>query len=162
MIKTKTIFNPYNRVWHIEDMPLNEVSTKLTPDELEKFLKICKNRNCTASELLKKLVLSIIETGEKGQTQPQSHVKPQDTESQTQRLDEPTVIETIQKIKNDEVNEQMLQELYVKLGEKLEKNSLTRPEETLFRMVHQKLRDKLLHNVAQTKTLTVEERFQYF
>lgn len=146
-------------------MLIKEISTKLTSDELDRFLEICKNRNCTPSDLIKKLVLSLIETSEKKQvTEPsqiQAKPKPQAAEMQTS-LDESTIIETIKKIENDEVSEEDLQEIYVKLGEKLEKNSLAKPEEALFRKVHQKLRDKLLHHVTQTKTLNVEERFQYF
>jgi len=146
-------------------MPIKEISTKLTSEELEQFLEICKNRNCTPSDLIKKLVLSLIETSEKKQatepSQRQATPKASKTEQQT-TLDESTTIEIIKKIENDEVNEQDLQEIYVKLGEKLEKNSLAKPEEVLFRKVHQKLRDKLLNRVAETKTLTVEERFQYF
>ncbi|MEK6944661.1 MAG: hypothetical protein AABW55_04405, partial [Thermoproteota archaeon] len=107
----------------------------------------------------------LIETSEKKQaTEPsQSQATPEasKTEQQTS-LDESTTIEIIKKIENDEASEEELQELYVKLGEKLEKNSLTKPEEALFRKVHQKLRDMLLKHVAQTKTLNVEERFQYF
>jgi len=160
-----TTFNPYNRVWLIEDMSIKEISTKLTPEELEQFLEICKNRNCTPSDLIKKLVLSLIETSDKKQTtgQSQRQAKPEATNVEQQTsLDESTIIEIIKKTENDEVSEEELQELYVKLGEKLEKNSLTKPEEALFRKVHQKLRDMLLKHVAQTKTLTVEERFQYF
>ncbi|MBI3253168.1 MAG: hypothetical protein HYZ56_00315 [Nitrosopumilales archaeon] len=160
-----TTFNPYNRVWLIEDMSIKEISTKLTPEELEQFLEICKNRNCAPSDLIKKLVLSLIETSEKKQDteSPQRQAKPETTNVEQQTsLDESTIIEIIKKIENDEVSEEELQELYVKLGEKLEKNSLTKPEETLFRKVHQKLRDMLLKHVAQTKTLNVEERFQYF
>jgi tRNA C32,U32 (ribose-2'-O)-methylase TrmJ len=147
-------------------MPIKEISTKLTSEELEQFLEICKNRNCTPSDLIKKLVLSLIETSEKKQAteeSSQSQTKPHaaKTEQQTS-LDESTTIEIIKKIENDEASEEELQELYVKLGEKLEKNSLTKPEEALFRKVHQKLRDMLLKHVAQTKTLNVEERFQYF
>ena len=146
-------------------MPIKEISTKLTTDELEQFLEICKNRNCTPSDLIKKLVLSLIETSDKKQItgQSQSQVKPEaaKTEHQTS-LDESTIIEIIKKIESNEVSEEELQELYVKLGEKLEKNSLTKPEEALFRKVHQNLRDMLLKHVAQTKTLTVEERFQFF
>ena len=160
-----TTFNPYNRVWLIEDMSIKEISTKLTSEELEQFLEICKNRNCTPSDLIKKLVLSLIETSDKKQTTgiSQSQAKPEAAKAEQQTsLDESTIIETIKKIENDEVSEEELQELYVKLGEKLEKNSLTKPEEALFRKVHQNLRDMLLKHVAQTKTLTVEERFQYF
>jgi len=160
-----TTFNPYNRVWLIEDMSIKEISTKLTPEELEQFLEICKNRNCTPSDLIKKLVLSLIETSDKKQTtgQSQRQAKPEATNVEQQTsLDESTIIEIIKKTENDEVSEEELQELYVKLGEKIEKNSLTKPEEALFRKVHQKLRDMLLKHVAQTKTLNVEERFQYF
>ncbi|MDP2667296.1 MAG: hypothetical protein Q8O65_01075, partial [Nitrosopumilaceae archaeon] len=67
-----TTFNPYNRVWLIEDMSIKEISTKLTPEELEQFLEICKNRNCTPSDLIKKLVLSLIETSDKKQITGQS------------------------------------------------------------------------------------------
>ena len=160
-----TTFNPYNRVWLIEDMSIKEISTKLTSEDLEQFLEICKNRNCTPSDLIKKLVLSLIETSDKKQTagMSQSQAKPEATKAEQQTsLDESIIIEIIKKIENDEVSEEELQELYVKLGEKLEKNSLTKPEEALFRKVHQNLRDMLLKHVAQTKTLTVEERFQYF
>ncbi len=146
-------------------MSIKEISTKLTPEELEQFLEICKNRNCTPSDLIKKLVLSLIETSDKKQTtgQSQRQAKPEATNVEQQTsLDESTIIEIIKKTENDEVSEEELQELYVKLGEKLEKNSLTKPEEALFRKVHQNLRDMLLKHVAQTKTLTVEERFQYF
>ena len=148
-------------------MSIKEISTKLTPEELEQFLEICKNRNCTPSDLIKKLVLSLIETSEKKQatkpSQSQAKPKPEAVKAEQQTsLDESTIIEIIKKIENDEVSEEELQELYVKLGEKLEKNSLTKPEEALFRKVHQKLRDMLLKHVAQTKTLNVEERFQYF
>lgn len=160
-----TTFNPYNRVWLIEDISIKEISTKLTPEELEQFLEICKNRDCTSSDLIKKLVLSLIETSDKKQTTDlsQSPAKPEAAKVEQQTsLDESTIIEIIKKIENDEVSEEELQELYVKLGEKLEKNSLTKPEEALFRKVHQNLRDMLLKHVAQTKTLNVEERFQYF
>jgi len=146
-------------------MSIKEISTKLTPEELEQFLEICKNRNCTPSDLIKKLVLSLIETSDKKQTtgQSQRQAKPEATNVEQQTsLDESTIIEIIKKTENDEVSEEELQELYVKLGEKIEKNSLTKPEEALFRKVHQKLRDMLLKHVAQTKTLNVEERFQYF
>ena len=145
-------------------MSIKEVSVKLTSDELDKFLEICKNRNCTPSDLVRKLVLSLIETSDKKQASVKSKAKPEvaKVEPQAQSLDESTIIEIIKKIENDEVNEQYLHELYVKLGEKLEKNSLTKSEETLFRKVHQKLRDMLLKHVAETKTLTVEERFKYF
>jgi len=145
-------------------MSIKEISTKLTSDEFDKFLEICKNRNCMPSDLVRKLVLSLIETTEKtslsqkkGQARETTKVEPH-----AQGIDESTIIEIIKKIENDEVNEEDLQEIYVKLGEKLEKNSLAKPEEVLFRKVHQKLRDKLLNRVAETKTLTVEERFQYF
>ncbi|MBI2006909.1 MAG: hypothetical protein HYS75_06625 [Nitrosopumilales archaeon] len=160
-----TTFNPYNRVWLIEDISIKEISTKLTPEELEQFLEICKNRDCTSSDLIKKLVLSLIETSDKKQTTDlsQSPAKPEAAKVEQQTsLDESTIIEIIKKIESDEVSEEELQELYVKLGEKLEKNSLTKPEEVLFRKIHQKLRDMLLKHVVQTKTLTVEERFQYF
>lgn len=148
-------------------MSIKEISTKLTSEELEQFLEICKSRNCTPSDLIKKLVLSLIETSEKKQatkpSQSQAKLKLEAVKAEQQTsLDESTIIEIIKKIESDEVSEEELQKLYVKLGEKLEKNSLTKPEEALFRKVHQKLRDMLLKHVAQTKTLNVEERFQYF
>ncbi|HXV51121.1 MAG TPA: hypothetical protein VD689_03240 [Nitrosopumilaceae archaeon] len=145
-------------------MSTKEISTKLTSDEYDKFLEICENRNCTPSDLARKLVLSLIETSDKKHAPLRRKVKTETVkvEPHVRGIDESTIIEIIKKIENDEVNEQDLQEIYVKLGEKLEKNSLAKPEEVLFRKVHQKLRDKLLNRVAETKTLTVEERFQYF
>ncbi len=142
-------------------MSSKEVSAKLTADEFDRFLKICKTRNCTPSEMIKKLILSVIETSGKKQTttSSQNEVK---AELQEQSFDESAIVELIKKIENDKLSEKGLQELYVKLGEKLEKNNLTKPEEMLFRKVHQKLRDRLLQYVAETKTLSVEERFQYF
>ncbi|MEX0657457.1 MAG: hypothetical protein WD154_07940 [Nitrosopumilaceae archaeon] len=153
-------------------MSIKEVSAKLTSDELDKFLEICKDRDCTPSDLIKKLVLSLIETSGKKQAtkvSPQSQAKLQAEEPQAQSLDESLAIEIIKKIENDEVNEQDLHELYVKLGEKLEKTGLEKFEEALFRKVHKRLRDKLLQHVAtkkavnvEEKPINVEERFRYF
>lgn len=87
-------------------MSIKEISTKLTSEDLEQFLEICKNRNCTPSDLIKKLVLSLIETSEKKQaTEPsssQATPEASKTEQQTS-LDESTTIEIIKKIENDEV-----------------------------------------------------------
>lgn len=158
-------------------MSIKEVSTKLTSEELDKFLEICKNRNCSPSDLIKKLVLSLIETSQRKQAieEPVQSQAKTDSESQDisktepQSLDESTANEIIKKIENDEVSKEDLQELYVKLGEKLEKTGLAKSEEALFRKVHQSLRDKLLQHVAKNKTVNVEakpanleERFQYF
>jgi hypothetical protein len=146
-------------------MSIKEISTKLTSDELDRFLEICKNRNCTPSDLIKKLVLSLIETSEKKQapesSQSQAKLQAAKAEQQTS-LDESTTIEIIKKIENDEVSEEELQELYVKLGEKLEKNSLTKPEEALFRKVHQKLRDILLKHGHRQRHSTSKKDFNTF
>lgn len=150
-------------------MSFKEISTKLTSEELDKFLEICKNRNCTPSDLIKKLILSLIDTNQsmKEIEDPTQHHDISKTEPQS--LDESAAKVLIKKIENDELNEEGLQEIYVKLGEKLEKTGLAKSEEPVFRMVHQKLRNKLLKHVAEKKTMAVkekpmnvEERFQYF
>jgi len=158
-------------------MSIKEVSTKLTSEELDSFLEICKSRNCTPSDLIRKLVLSLIETSQRKrateepvQSQTKTDSESQDiSKTEPTSLDESTSNEIIKKIENDEVKEADLQELYVKLGEKLEKTGLAKSEETLFRKVHQRLRDKLLQHVTKNKTVNVEakpanieERFQYF
>lgn len=151
-------------------MSFKEISTKLTSEELDKFLKICKSRNCTPSDLIKKLILSLIDTNQNPQ-ETEAPVQQPGAISKTepQSLDESAAKVLIKKIENDELNEEGLQEIYVKLGEKLEKTGLAKSEEPVFRMVHQKLRNKLLKHVAEKKTMTVEkkpinveERFQYF
>lgn len=153
-------------------MSFKEISTKLTSEEFDKFLEICKNRNCTTSDLIKKLILSLIDTNQSNQaiTKPTQQTETiSKIEPQSQSLDESAAKVLIKKIENDELGEDNLQELYVKLGEKLEKIGLAKSEEPVFRMVHQKLRDKLLKRVAEKKPMTakekpmnVEERFQYF
>ena len=153
-------------------MAFKEISTKLTSEEFDKFLEICKNRNCTPSDLIKKLILSLIDTNQSNQviTKPTQQTETiSKIEPQLQSLDESAAKVLIKKIENDELGEDNLQELYVKLGEKLEKTGLAKSEEPVFRMVHQKLRDKLLKRVAEKKPMTakekpmnVEERFQYF
>lgn len=153
-------------------MSFKEISTKLTSEEFDKFLEICKNRNCTPSDLIKKLILSLIDTNQSNQaiTKPTQQTETiSKIEPQSQSLDESAAKVLIKKIENDELGEDNLQELYVKLGEKLEKTGLAKSEEPVFRMVHQKLRDKLLKRVAEKKPMTakekpmnVEERFQYF
>ena len=170
-------------------MSIKEVSTKLTTEELVKFLDVCKNRSCTPSELIKKLILSLIESGE---THKKPNESPQnqnanaygqqaflqnDPEQPTQGLEEKTVNEIIQKIDKNELNEKDMFELYIKMGEKYEKTGLAKSEEALFRKVHQKLSDKIKKQKVATKptekktsndiqnrqvSVSVDERLQYF
>lgn len=170
-------------------MSIKEVSTKLTTEELVKFLDICKNRSCTPSELIKKLILSLIESDEI-QKKPNERMQNQHAdvsakkaflqnylaEQPVQGLEENTVNEIIQKIDKNELNEQDMFDLYLKLGEKYEKTGLAKPEEALFRKVHQKLSDKIKKQKVATKqpqskgsqrqntqvTMNPDERFQYF
>lgn len=151
-------------------MSFKEISTKLTSEELDKFLEICNNRNSTPSDLIKKLILSLIDTSQNSKESEEALVqRPDAISKEPQSIDESTAKALIKKIENDELNEDNLQELYVKLGEKLGKTGLEKSEEPVFRLVHKKLRNKLLKHVAEKKimavkekSMNVEERFQYF
>lgn len=142
------------------------VSTKLSIDEHDKFLQICRIQNCTPSSLIKNLILNLITSLEKNESQFSQFV-----------LNEVTISELIKKIDNAEVNIEDLNQLYLKLGEKFEKTGLSKSEELLYRKTHQKLKEKLQYKpIVQSlqqnkprqeekiddKNMSAEERFQYF
>ena len=169
------------------------VSTKLSIEEHGKFLEICRMQNCTPSTLVKNLILNLIANLEKNENllsqkqsvktlvndQKKQLIFTSQNENQISQLtiNETTASEIIKKIDNNEVSVEDLNHIYLKLGEKFEKNGLSKPEEILYRKTHQKLKERMQHkpivqSEPQTKSIeekksdetkmSLEERFQYF
>ena len=171
-------------------MPSKVVSTKLSIEEHGKFLELCKIQNCTPSTLIKSLILNLIanlENNENSSLQQSAKTVPLYQKKQTSFIandnqislpaNEIKIKEILQKIDDNEINVEGLNQLYLKLGEKFEKNGLSKSEEDLYRKTHQKLKEKLQYNsIAQIeiqskhteekksddRNMSVEERFQYF
>jgi len=140
-------------------MPSKVLSTKLNIEEHGKFLEICKIQNCTPSTLIKNLILNLtakLENNENLSLQQSAKTVPLYQKKQTNFItkddqisltfDEIKIKEFLQKIYNNEMSVEELNQLYLKLGEKFGKDGLSKSEEDLYRKTYQKLKEKLQYN----------------
>jgi len=143
------------------------VSTKLSIEEHEKFLQICKQNDSTPSALIKKLILDHISSKnppkqiDDSKTIESVQVKTETFNELAKTAEDKIAFEIIKRVEEDDITYETLHEIYNKLNAKFEHGGLTKMEEILFRKVHRHLREKVREQ-PEVQRMSLDERFQYF